>query len=131
MSDEPVVVNERERAWETWRADQLAQRGDATWKTLISGGTTPTSALTLGVARLPPGGVLREHRHAQPEVYLVLEGAGTVTISGTSSPLRPGDAVFIPGDAPHAVACSGAGDLRVAYALAADSFEDVTYDFGA
>lgn len=130
MSAEPVVVHEDEREWEGWPEGEVAERGQVVWKTLISAGLTPTSALTLGVARLPSGGTLAAHRHAQPEVYLVLGGAGTVTIDGSSSPLSPGASVFIPGGAIHSVRSTGATDLRVAYVLAADGFDDVTYVFG-
>jgi quercetin dioxygenase-like cupin family protein len=129
MSPEPVVIHENEREWETWRADQLAERGRVWWKTLISGGLTRSSGLTLGVARLPPGALLRRHRHEQAEVYFVLEGSGIVTIDGEAHPVGPGSGVFLAGDAVHALECTGASDLRVAYVLAADSFEDVMYMF--
>ena len=130
MSAKPVVVHEDEREWEGWPEEEVAERGDVLWKTLISAGLTPTMALTLGVARLPSGGTLAAHRHAQPEVYLVLEGTGVVTIDGSSSALRPGVSVFIPGGAIHSVRSTGVSDLRVAYVLAADGFDDVTYVFG-
>jgi mannose-6-phosphate isomerase-like protein (cupin superfamily) len=130
MSAKPVVVHEDQREWEGWPEEEVAERGDTRWKTLISAGLTPTSALTLGVARLPSGGELPAHHHAQPEVYFVLDGIGTVTIDGSSRPLSPGAGVFIPGGAVHSVRSTGATDLRVAYVLAADGFDDVTYVFG-
>ncbi len=130
MSREPVVVHEDEREWETWPEEQLAERGDARWKTLISAGVTPSESLTLGVARLPPGATLRAHRHEQAEVYLVLEGRGVVTIDGSSRAVGPGASVFIAGNAVHSVESTGEADLRVAYVFAADAFEDVEYVFG-
>ncbi len=130
MNPEPVVVEQDDREWEAWPAEQAAQRGETQWKTLISAGLTRSEALTVGVARLPPGGALHAHRHRQPEAYLVLDGAGVVTIDGTARPVRPGVAVFIPGDALHSVEATGDSELRVAYVLAADSFEDVEYVFG-
>jgi quercetin dioxygenase-like cupin family protein len=42
----------------------------------------------------------------------------------------PGVAVFIPGNAVHAVEATGDSGVRMAYVLAADSFEDVEYVFG-
>jgi quercetin dioxygenase-like cupin family protein len=131
MGREPVVVSADEREWETWPAHQVAQRGNVWWKTLISAGTTESSALTLGVGRLPPGATLREHRHEQPEVYLVLEGSGVVTIDGSTRRVDAGAAVFIPGNAAHSIECMGDTELRVAYAFAADAFEDVEYVFSA
>jgi quercetin dioxygenase-like cupin family protein len=130
MSTEPVVVTLQDREWEAWPAEEAAARGATEWKTLISAGATPSEALTLGVARVPPGGWLHTHRHAQPEAYLVLAGAGTVTIDGMAHAVSPGTAVFVPGDAPHSVQATGDAELRFAYVFATDAFEDVEYVFG-
>jgi len=127
---EAVVVRADERTWSTWPEEQVEQRGGVWWKTLISAGTTPSRALSLGVARVPPAGALRPHRHAQPEVYLVLEGAGELTLGGAVRRVAPGDAVFIPGGAVHGIACAGSEELRFAYAFPADSTTEVEYDFG-
>ena len=39
--------------------------------------------------------------HADDEVYIVLEGWGTLDVEGTSIPLEPGSAVFVPAGARH------------------------------
>lgn len=126
---EPIVVDADDREWETWPTDQVAERGDIAWKTLVSGDRTESRGLTLGVARLPPGGILRRHRHAQDEVYFVVEGTGTVTIDGVRSFVQPGAGVFLPGESAHSIECTGETALRFAYVLAADSFLDVDYRF--
>ena len=129
MSPDPVVVRGGEREWEEM------ENGDGTvgvlFKTLVSSGLTPSEALTLGVAKVPPGGGLREHRHRQAEVYLVLAGEGSVSIGGETRPVEAGSAVFVPGDAWHSCVNTGASELRLAYVIAADSFDDVEYVFGA
>ena len=130
MNAEPAVVEQEAREWEAWPAEQVAQRGEAEWKTLISAGLTRTEGLTIGVARLPPGGSLHTHRHEQHEAYFVLDGTGVVTIDGTARTVGPGVAVFIPGNALHSVGATGESDLRFAYVFAADSFHDVEYVFG-
>ena len=130
MRPEPVVVEPEARRWEAWPAEQVAQRGEVEWKTLISAGLTPSAGLTMGVGRLPPRGSLHAHRHEQHEVYLVLEGSGVVTIDGTARTVGRGVAVFIPGGALHSVEATDESDLRVAYVLAADSFDEVEYVFG-
>src|SRR5690349_8404326 len=114
MNSEPVVVDQEAREWEAWPAEHVPQRGEAEWKTLISAGLTPSARLTMGVARLPPGGALRTHRHEQPEAYLVLDGTGVITIGGTARPLSEGVAVFIPGNALHSVQATGESELRFA-----------------
>src|SRR5215213_7287754 len=129
MNLEPAVVEQQAREWETWPAEQVAQRGESEWKTLISAGLTRSEGLTVGVGRLPPGGALHSHRHEQPEAYLVLDGTGVVTIEGTARPVGPGVAVFIPGKALHSVQATGESDLRMVYVFAADSFDDVVYLF--
>jgi quercetin dioxygenase-like cupin family protein len=120
----PAVVHERDRTPETSTGDQLG----GSWKTLISTGVTPSEAITLGVARLQRGDVLSLHRHAQPEVYLVLAGTGVVTIEGEATEIRAGSAVFIPGSALHSLEATDA-ELHLAYAFAADSMHDIQYEF--
>ncbi len=130
MTTRPIVVEADDREWETWPADRVAERGDVEWKTLVSRGVVDSRSLTLGIARLAPGGVLRRHRHAQDEVYLVIEGEGVVIVEGASRAVRAGSSVFIPGNCRHSIECTGQTPLRFAYVLAADSFDDVTYVFG-
>ncbi|HKH11282.1 MAG TPA: dimethylsulfonioproprionate lyase family protein [Rubrobacter sp.] len=118
-----------DREWETWNEEDIPRKGLVYWKTLISRGVTRSENLTLGLGRLPPGGALREHRHKQEEVYLVLEGSGLVKVGDEELAVEAGSAVFIPGDALHSCENTGASDLRVAYVFPADSFEDVEYVF--
>jgi quercetin dioxygenase-like cupin family protein len=125
----PIVSREEDREWETWDEEEIPQKGLVYWKTLISRGVTRSENLTLGVANLPPGGALHEHRHKQEEVYLVLEGSGRVRVGGEEIAVEAGSAVFIPGDALHSCENTGASDLRVAYVFPADSFDEVEYVF--
>ncbi len=129
MESGPIVSREEDREWETWDEEDIPKKGLVYWKTLISGNLTPSRGLTLGIASLPPGGALHEHRHTQEEVYLVLDGSGLVRIGGEETAVEGGSAVFIPGDALHSCENTGASDLRVAYVFPADSFEDVEYVF--
>jgi mannose-6-phosphate isomerase-like protein (cupin superfamily) len=80
MERGPIVSREVDQEWETWSEEEIPQKGLVFWKTLISKGITRSENLTLGIANLPPGGALREHRHTQEEVYLVLEGSGLVRV---------------------------------------------------
>ena len=124
------MVHENDRRWERWPREQVAERGNVVWKTLISAGLTRSDSLTLGVALLAPGETLRPHRHEQAEAYLVLAGSGIVTIDGSAHAVEPGSAVFIAGNGVHSVESTGQTELRVAYVLAADAFEGVEYVFG-
>jgi len=84
----------------------------------------------MGIAKIPPTGTLHEHRHRQAEIYLILQGTGSVRIDGKTRPVRAGSAVFIPGNAVHSCENTGAADLRFAYVFPANSFEEVEYVFG-
>src|SRR4028119_597158 len=101
MSQEPVVSREGVREWETWSEEDIPKKGLVYWKTLISKGVTRSENLTLGVASLPPGGALDEHRHTQDEIYLVLEGSGLVRVAGEELVVEAGPAGFGPGGAPQ------------------------------
>jgi mannose-6-phosphate isomerase-like protein (cupin superfamily) len=129
MERGPIVSREVDQEWETWSEEEIPQKGLVFWKTLISKGITRSENLTLGIANLPPGGALREHRHTQEEVYLVLEGSGLVRVGDEELIVGAGSAVFVPGDALHSCENTGTSDLRVAYVFPADSFEEVEYVF--
>ena len=130
MERGPIVSREADREWETWGEEDIPRKGLVFWKTLISRGVTRSQGLTLGVASLPPGGALREHRHTQEEVYLVLDGSGLVRVGAEELAVGAGSAVFVPGDALHSCENTGMSDLRVAYVFPADSFDEVEYVFG-
>lgn len=105
-------------------------RGEVTWHTLISTPNTETSDLSVGIAICPPKtGQLCAHRHAQAEVYHILEGEGEITIDGISADVVAGSIVFIPGNAEHKIVNRGKGSLRWFYVFAEGSFEDVIYRF--
>jgi mannose-6-phosphate isomerase-like protein (cupin superfamily) len=126
----PFVIHEDSCEFEGW--DDIAP-SSLRWRTLISGDRTPTDSLTMGVAELEAGKStsFRPHKHAQAEVYYILSGEGTVTISGTEHMVRPGTAVFVPGGAEHGVRNTGAHLLRLLYVFPAQSFADVKYEFPA
>ena len=129
MDREPVIVQESAREWETWPDEKVTERGSVYWRTLVSGDLTRSEALTMGIAKIPPNEALREHRHRQEEIYLILEGTGSVRIDGKTRPVGVGSAVFIPGNAAHSCENTGASDLRFAYIFAANSFKEVEYVF--
>lgn len=108
-----------------------AVHGTVSWRTLFSGDVTGTDALTCGVGTLEAHGWLGLHRHANAEVYFVLEGAGIVTLAGAEHEVRAGSAVSIPADVEHGIRNVGDKTLRMFYCLAADSFSEVEYRFSA
>jgi len=124
----PTVVREQDVAFEEW-SDRPSR--NLRWRTLISGDRTPSDSLTMGVAELAPGASEgpRLHRHAQAEIYYILEGQGVVTIDGEVHSVDAGSTVFIPGNAEHGVRNIGSGVMRLLYVFAADSFDQIEYVF--
>ena len=57
--------------------------------------------LELGVYMLVAPEPDRQQPHADDEVYVVLEGRGTLEIDGSAVPLTEGQAVFVPAGADH------------------------------
>ncbi len=120
-----VVVDEKDQITQTW-ADPV--RGTIAWKTLISGDVTATDTLVCGVAIMTAGDTFALHSHPQPEVYFGLDGEVTVQVDGTPHRLRPGVALFIPGNAVHGVLHADQ-PVRWFYTFAADAFPDIAYTF--
>lgn len=131
MNREPVVVHEDDREWEPWSNEEdIRERGLVYFKTLVSSDVTRSGELTMGIAKIPPGGeALRKHRHRQAEIYLILEGTGVVEIDSEARSVGVGSTVFIPGDALHSCENTGASELRFAYVFPADSFGEIEYVF--
>jgi len=122
---QPVVLHEAE-CDEGWNNEK---QGRVAWRTLFSSERTPTESLTAGVGEIGPGDRLEAHQHTPPEVYHVLAGEGAVLIEGEECRVKPGSAVFIPGNAVHGLRNTGRDTLRFFYVFAADSFEEVDYRF--
>lgn len=101
-----------------------------TWKTLISADRTPSAEVVVGVASFPPGGVLSDHRHQHAEFYFGLSGDGIVAAGEVTMHIRPGTAIFIPGNAEHSIR-AGDGGLSIVYGFATSAFADVIYHYSA
>ncbi len=90
------MVGQDERGWETMQGKEPVGPAAVFYKTLISGGLTRSEALTMGVAKIPPGAALAVLRERQAEVYLVLAGEGSVRIGARVRSVQAGSAVFVP-----------------------------------
>lgn len=123
MPSKPVVLDSADLPVERF-ADPAF--GTVRWHTLFSADRTPTEAMNCGVALLAEGEHLALHRHAPPEIYFGVEGTARVVVDGVSHALRPGVAVFIPGNAIHGV-FADEGPARFFYVFAGDSFHEVEY----
>ncbi|KAJ5084442.1 Cupin 2 conserved barrel [Penicillium alfredii] len=104
--------------------------GTLAWHTLFSHPHTPTRDLIAGLAVCPPNtGHLCAHRHAQAEIYYIVQGDGEVTIDGRRWTVTAGSTVYIPPNSEHEIANTGTADLRWFYVFPTSSFGDVVYRF--
>ncbi len=60
-----------------------------------------SSGLELGVYVLVAPEADRQQPHDYDEVYVVLEGSGVLEVEGERTPLREGEALFVPAGADH------------------------------
>ena len=123
MADEPFAIS-----YGALPLEGDASHGALSWQTLISGDRTPSSAMVVGVAELPPGGHLKPHFHPQAEFYFGLAGSGRVWIAGEVLAIAPNVAVHIPGGREHAIRAGEEG-LRLLYGFAEASFDLVAYTY--
>ncbi|RDI74785.1 Mannose-6-phosphate isomerase [Gaiella occulta] len=69
-----------------------------------------TPAQSLAEATLAPGQSTERHYHAvSEEIYLLVEGGGTMELDGASREVREGDAVLIPPGAWHEITAGPEG----------------------
>lgn len=94
---------------------------------------TGTAATKLGASidTLAPGkrGCPYHFHHAQEELFIVLEGTGTLRVAGETLPLRAGDVVFIPPGPqfPHQIINTSDAPLRFISVSTRESPEVVEY----
>ena len=115
--------------WESWEGLDPAGAHLVRWKMLFSRGATPSSAMSMGLAEIAPGGCLPLHHHAPAEIYHVLAGEGRCDVEGVAHEMLPGISLFIPPDARHVTANIGMEPLRFLFIFPADRLEDVRYHF--
>jgi mannose-6-phosphate isomerase-like protein (cupin superfamily) len=89
---------------------------------LASPRTAQAKHLTTTLVQIEPGGEQRIHAHAPEQVYLILDGGGTMTVGTETQDVAAGDCIFIPSDTPHGIRNTGQDLLRY-FTAAAPAFE--------
>jgi len=105
-------------------------RGEMGFRNIFGGAATETD-FTAGVTELEVDGCLGHHRHEPAEIYYVFTGEGAVTIDDEEHAVSAGSVVHIPGNSEHAIRNTGNGPLRLSYAFAVGSFDQIEYRFTA
>jgi mannose-6-phosphate isomerase-like protein (cupin superfamily) len=89
------------------------------WSKDLVGGSSPietTGGFSIGVAEYVLGEFGTLQVHDDQEAAYVVSGVGEMTVAGEIFALRPGTAVSIPPDAPHATRTTGADPVKLVYA---------------
>jgi len=87
-------------------------------RVLVGEGGLTAQAFCQGYVVIPPGAGVPEHRHPQEEVYLILSGAGEMTIDGETLPLNGVSAVYVPSGKPHALVNNGEEEMVFVFTYA-------------
>lgn len=113
-----VRRGEGERLW-------IGEGGARPVEILVEPGTVGTTAFTMGVQNMPPGGQVPLHRHPEEEILFVYRGRARITVAGVTHEVGPETAVFIPGDTYHSIDNVGTEDLRMTFTLSPPGYEKV------
>jgi mannose-6-phosphate isomerase-like protein (cupin superfamily) len=61
---------------------------------------------------MPPGGVIRLHKHPYTEIFIIQEGTATFTVGSSTLEARAGQIIIVPADVPHKFANVSNGQLK-------------------
>jgi mannose-6-phosphate isomerase-like protein (cupin superfamily) len=50
---------------------------------------------------MPPGGMIRLHKHPYKEIFIIQEGVATFTVDSTTLEAHAGQIIIVPPDVPH------------------------------
>jgi mannose-6-phosphate isomerase-like protein (cupin superfamily) len=50
---------------------------------------------------MPPGGVVRLHKHPYKEIFIIQEGVSTLTVGSETLEAHAGQVIIVPADTPH------------------------------
>ena len=88
-----------------------------------------TEVQSLAEASLTPGQSTQRHYHRlAEEIYLILEGGGTMEIDEESTEVGPGDAILIPVGAWHELLAGGDGARLLCCCVPAYTHDDTYFE---
>jgi mannose-6-phosphate isomerase-like protein (cupin superfamily) len=96
---------------------QLAQAPVEEWHklrthVLMDAGEMGSRNMSVTWIDVPSGIDQSLHSHEEAEqVYIVVKGAGKMTVAGDTQPISEGDLILVPPATDHSIANDGAGDL--------------------
>lgn len=79
-----------------WNASQLATEQTGAYHEFLR-----IPAMSMGVYKLPAGGVDPQQPHTEDEAYTIVSGRGSIEIEGQTYAVKPGDVIFVEANARH------------------------------
>ena len=61
---------------------------------------------------MPPGGIVRLHKHPYKEIFIIQEGIAAFTVGSTSLEAHAGQIIIVPAQVPHKFMNLSDGQLR-------------------
>ncbi len=109
---------------------QYRRRGGLTSYWLLNYGDNDENQLMSTWVTVEPGGHQAIHHHEPPQIYVIIDGEGLMTVGEEQQTVRTGDLVYIPPNVPHGI--QNTGDTVLQYISAATPALDIQqyYDKG-
>jgi mannose-6-phosphate isomerase-like protein (cupin superfamily) len=79
-----------------WNVNQLAVEQAKSYGEFLR-----IPAMSMGVYKLPAGGVDPQQPHTEDEAYYIVYGTGKIEVEGEIYPVKPGDVIFVEANAQH------------------------------
>ncbi len=77
-----------------------------------NGPTDQLATLCTGMAVLEPGATPHPpHRHPEEETMIIAEGTGEMYVAGKTTPIKPGDIMYVTGNVEHGVLNTGSTNM--------------------
>ncbi|KAH8172880.1 cupin domain-containing protein [Sarocladium implicatum] len=125
----PLVLHKPTVSAKETTGFQESHMGNVVWQTLLDSPHTGTDSMCAGIATCPANGSLALHKHAQAEMYYILDGSGEVEIGGERHKVTEGSMLWVPGDVEHGVFCGPDETLRWLYVFPEGRFDNIVYRF--
>ena len=111
-AEEQELIHAKESRIVSLEEAKLSQGDYGFFKIHTRGETAMTVKSFSGICTVHPGKAVHpEHRHAEEEYLVIMEGEGTWTLDGVESPAKKGDVLYVEPWVFHGLTNTGAEDL--------------------
>jgi len=108
-----------------WDAFGPVESASCIWKMLLN--VPADDGMTFGISVMRAGCTFQKHQHRAPEIYIYLQGKGTIMIGDKTFPAKRGRLYFIPGGTPHMTTAAKDSDLLFAFIFPFNIFDNEFY----